>query len=63
MSFMLNALHACLKTKSGILYPNNRCLPGLVPMDDTIKGCGPECTYDRDCYKNFGDNYECQSQR
>merc|ERR1711963_1349337 len=25
------------------------CLPGLIPKPDTITGCGPECTTDREC--------------
>lgn len=34
-------------------------------MPDTIVGCGPECTQDRDCFSNrqFGDNFLCQQQR
>ncbi|TRY80549.1 hypothetical protein TCAL_10964 [Tigriopus californicus] len=40
-----------------------KCLPGLVPMADTIEGCGPECTVDPDCYHTFGSDYVCENQR
>ncbi|XP_040570659.1 zonadhesin [Lepeophtheirus salmonis] len=39
--------------------PICKCLSGLVPKPDTIKGCGPECITDADCKYN----YNCENQR
>ena len=41
--------------------PVCRCLPGFVPMPDTIQGCKHECEVDRDCGAgNICDNYRSQ---
>ena len=38
--------------------PVCRCLPGFIPMPDTISGCRRECEVDRDCGAgNICDNY------
>ena len=41
--------------------PVCRCLPGFVPMPDTIQGCKHECDVDRDCGAgNICDNYRSE---
>ena len=38
----------------------NRCMPGLLPMPDSIKGCGPECLRDSDCHYDLICDYRIQ---
>ena len=35
-------------------------MPGLLPMPDSIKGCGPECLRDSDCHYDLICNYGIQ---
>ena len=46
------------KRQNYVVISQFRCKPGLLPMPDSIKGCGPECTRDSDC--NHG--YICEQE-
>ena len=35
-------------------------MPGLLPMPDSIKGCGPECLRDSDCHYDLICDYRIQ---
>jgi len=47
-------------TENNIGNPICRCLPGYIPMPDTIAGCKRECSVDPDCRAGYVcQNYQC----